>query len=104
MRKSLLFLSMFAFAIGVKSQSYSVAMERAVKDSLLVLDFYIQKTAGNDFALGTSNFDVLLQDPHLNLSRAKFLPGEFDATLHPDSYEPMGSGSAHLLVMTVKAN
>jgi len=89
---------------GFAQSNFNVQMNPQVKDSTLVLDVYIKKTSGVDFALGTSNFDVLLKSPNLDISKAKFFSGEFDATSHPSSYNTMGVGNQEVLVMNVNAN
>lgn len=104
-RAKLLWITYFLIPFGISAQSsYELDMKSSIKDSVLTLDLYIQKTAGADFALGTSNFDILLKDEDVDMKRAKFSPGYFDASSHPESYDAMGAGSTYMLVQTVKVN
>lgn len=100
-----LLLIFLLLPFGIFAQSgYRLDIENSIKDSVLTLDVFIQKTAGADFTLGTSNFDILLRDSDVDLKKATFSAGEFDASLHPESYDAMGAGNAYLLVQTVKVN
>jgi hypothetical protein len=91
-------------AFASNGQQYDLEMDKRVVDSVLVLDVYIKKTEGADFALGASNFDVLLDAKNLDLPASKFTPGDFDASNDPSSYNPMGMGKEHFLVMNVSTN
>lgn len=95
------FLLSLSIATAFAQSSYRLEMERSVQDSSLRIDVFIRKTSGPDFALGSSNFDIDLKSPSLDLAHAKFVPGDFDASVHPESYEAMGTSSVNGLVMNV---
>lgn len=95
------FLLSLSTAVAFAQSNYRLEMERSVQDSSLRIDVFIRKTSGPDFALGASNFDIDLKSPSLDLAHAKFLPGDFDASTHPESYEALGTSSGNGLVMNV---
>jgi len=103
MKKVFVFLplAMLTLACGYAQSAYQLEMERTVKDSSLLLEVYIRKTAGSDFALGASNFDIDLESSALDVAHAKFFPGDFDASSHADSYGAMGLSAIHGVVMNV---
>ena len=84
--------------------SFNLEIERRVQDSLLVLDVYIKKNAGADFTLGSSNFDFMVKSANLDLTKAKFFSGDFDASKDPASYTSMGNGNNKMLVMNIRTN
>ncbi len=87
-----------------QSGTFNLEMEGTVQDTVLTVNLYIRKTSGDDFALGTSNFDIHLKDTHLDVKNAQFFPGEFDIANHADSYDAMGLGNSDLIVLNVRVN
>lgn len=97
------FLLLCSFALTAQ-KTFDLELNGQVKDSSLVLDLYIKKSVGEDFALGASNFDFTVKSSGLNLADAKFLPGEFDVKKDPNSYQQMGIGNNQFLAMNIRPN
>jgi hypothetical protein len=85
LRVMLVLLLIFTQGHVVLAQSrYMVWAEQSLQDGKLYIDMYIQKTEGEDFALGSSNFAVtlpvdLLDVEHMRLSTHKG-PSKFGRT------------------------
>jgi hypothetical protein len=75
-----------------------------VKDSVLVIDLLINKEKGNDFTLGASNFDFLAKSSGIDISKTKFVSGEFDASNDAASYLPMGTGKNQFFAFNIRPN
>lgn len=105
MKKAIVCIALLLIWAGVIAQpTFNLELERSVKDSMLTLELYIKKTGGADFALGGSNFDLKAPSIGLDQTKAKFIPGEFDYSKDPSSYESMGIGNGNVMVMNVLVN
>ncbi|MBW8050213.1 MAG: T9SS type A sorting domain-containing protein [Cytophagales bacterium] len=104
---------MLAFAIifsyNAHSQSnFNLEIDQVIQGNNLVIDFYIQKTSGNDFALGSSDFAVELSSQNLDLvnkTKVNALDGPWDMDFDPVSYLGTGLGGAgNFINLTVSRN
>lgn len=81
--------------VGLAQNNFKLEVEQSIDNGNLLMDFYIQKTNGSDFPLGSSNFAVYLDNTALNLTQMTIEPtavGPYDATYDPNSYVNMSLG------------
>lgn len=87
---------MLPLAFTVKAQNnFKLEVEQTVDNGNLLLDVFIQKTAGNDFPLGSSNLAVYLNNTALNLTQMTIdngNKGPYDLSFDPSSYVNMSLG------------
>jgi hypothetical protein len=104
--KILALLLLAVLGIPVFAQSdYRLEVEQQVADSTLLIDFYIQKTSGEDFVLGSSNFAINVSHQYLDMSRMRIEPGfagKWDMATDPKSYISMGLGGDTYVSLNVK--
>ncbi|WP_218127059.1 T9SS type A sorting domain-containing protein [Catalinimonas alkaloidigena] len=92
-----LLLSFFLLTgTAVRAQStFDVSVEQSVQHDTLYLDFFVRKTSGTDFVLGSANFAVQLSADQLDVAR-KFLVetsvGPWDSRTMPGSYNALSVG------------
>lgn len=97
--------SAIIFSYNTYSQSnFNLEIEQNIQGSDLIIDFYIQKTSGNDFELGSSDFAIELSSENLDLSnkiKVDSLDGPWDNGTDPNSYIAMGLGGSNFINLTV---
>lgn len=102
----LMLLAIAAAGITASAQSrFRVEVEQQIVDSTLLIDFYIQKTVGEDFVLGSSNFAVRVSHQYLDMTRMRKVPGfagKWDISASPRSYASMGLGGDTYVALTIK--
>jgi hypothetical protein len=94
--KASVILALTASVLTVNAQSnFKLEVEQNVVSGNLYLDVFIQKTSGNDFPLGSSNFAVYLNNTALNLTGMTIensFRGPYDISFDPTSYVNMSLG------------
>ena len=96
-----------SLSTAAQAQSpFKLEVEQNVVDTTLFVDFFIQRTAGTDFALGSSNFAVYMTHANLDLSKMQKVDsanGVWDISYDPASYREMGLGGTGTFInLTVK--
>jgi len=79
-------------ATAQSQKTFRVEVEQHVQGTLLFMDFYIQKTQGADFALGSANFSVVVSSQNLNVPGISIEPasyGRWDMRTDPQNYLEM---------------
>ncbi|MCZ2356698.1 MAG: fibronectin type III domain-containing protein [Bacteroidia bacterium] len=74
---------------------YKCEIDQSVQGGFLNLDFYIQRTSGSDFYLGSSNFSIYVTAANLNIDAMQqdyTANGPWDSNTDPNSYYPLSSG------------
>lgn len=77
------------------NKDYKVEIEQQVVDSLLWIDFYIQKLQGPDFPLAASNFSIFITPQYLDGSNAFIVDsakGPWDFSVDVNHYWNMSAG------------
>ncbi len=103
---TLICLTGLGMSVELKAQGdYNLEIEQMVDGTELVMDMYIQKTNGIDFALSSCNFAVFLDTSSLdinNMSKETAYDGPWDNNQTPASYMDMmlGKGNDFLNVTT----
>jgi hypothetical protein len=102
---TLLLVAMLSTPVFAQESTYRLEVEQQVADSTLLIDFFIQKTSGEDFLLGSSNFAINVSHQYLDMSRMRFEPGsagKWDRATDPKSYISMGLGGDTYVSLNVK--
>lgn len=89
MKRIVLYILLPLTLVGVQAQVLNLEIEQSRVDSLLVVDVYIQKGAGDDFQLGSTSFPLSDVSNSLDLQNAKkdnSFDGVFSSSVSPNSY------------------
>lgn len=75
--------------------NYRCEIDQSVQGGFLNLDFYIQRTSGSDFYLGSSNFSIFVTASNLSIDAMQqdyAANGPWDSNTDPNAYYPISSG------------
>lgn len=104
--KTLALACCLPFAAWSQSQ-YKLDVEQEVLNDTLYVDFYIQKTAGPDFPLGSSNLAVNVDAASLDMASMFRVPhpgDKWDVSTDASSYVSMGVGGNQIVHLAVRRN
>lgn len=103
----ILFCTLLSVSFATAQNKYRLEAVQEVVDTTLYIDFYIQKTSGEDFALGSSNFAVKVSYEYLDMTAKRIVPGTegpFASVYDDDSYREMTLGGDKHINLTVYTN
>ena len=106
---SLLITFLLAFIVwpSQAQSTFNLELEQFVEDTVLYSDFYIQKTSGPDFALGSSNLAVFVTAANLDMGamfKVDSCDGRWDNNHDFTSYQDMGLGGLNFVHLIIRQN
>jgi hypothetical protein len=108
--KSIKILSLLAGmlpAVAFAQSQFKLEVEQTVANNTLFVDFYIQKTSGPDFALGSSNFAVFVNENNLDMASMYKVAGtsdKWDISVAPNGYLSTAVGGKKFVHLAVRRN